>query len=106
MDVLTNEKRWHNRTPCDVACKLFHQPSRSYVSARTCDTSDGGALLAIMAARPMRVGERVQFGVGEADRAVLSTNELREGRVVRVCVDGSGKQTVAVMFDQARAIAA
>lgn len=106
MEGMTNEKRWHSRTPCDVGCKLFHQPSRSYVSARTRDTSDGGALVSILGARPMRVGERVQFGIGDADRAVLSTNELRDARVVRVCVDGSGKQTVAVMFDQARAIAA
>lgn len=106
MAGLTNEKRWHTRTPCDLSCKLFHQPSRSYVSARTRDTSDGGALVSILGARPMRVGERVQFGVGGADRAVLSTNELRDAWIVRVCVDGMGKQTVAMMFDQARALAA
>jgi len=106
MEGLTNEKRWHTRTPCDLGCKLFHQPSRSYVSARTRDTSEGGALVSILGARPMRVGERVQFGVGEADRAVLSSNEMRDARVVRVCVDGTGKQTVAVMFDQSVAIAA
>jgi len=106
MDGLTNEKRWHARTPCDRACKLFHEPSRAFVAARTRDTSSGGALVSIMTPRPMRVGERVQLGVGEADRAVLSSNELRDARVVRVCIEGNGRQTVAVMFDQALAAAA
>lgn len=106
MDGLTNEKRWHARTPCDHACKLYHEPSRAFVAARTRDTSAGGALVSILGERPIRVGERVRFGVGAAERAVLSSNDLREARVVRVSVDGSGRQTVAVMFDHALAAAA
>lgn len=74
--------------------------------AQTVDWSMGGALVEVRALRAMRVGERVQLGIGFGQRAVMLGQELRSGTIVRAEHCKSGCQRVAVAFDQSLTMAA
>jgi hypothetical protein len=86
--------------------KLFRSGGHGYVPAQTLDWSEGGALVEVMSPRVMRVGERVQLGIGFGQRVLMSGQELRSGRVVRAEACKSGCQKVAVAFEMSQQMAA
>ena len=93
------ERRRFPRRPIDRACKVFRAATKSYAAARTCDVSDGGALLAVDG--EFVVGERVDLVIAWDWETVLPATALMPARVVRVEAG-----MVAVAFEETAVMAA
>jgi len=93
------ERRRFPRRRVERGCKLFRAATRTYVAARTCDVSDGGALLAVEG--NYEVGERVDLVIAWDWETVLPATALMPARVVRA---EAGR--VAVVFEETAVMAA
>jgi hypothetical protein len=86
--------------------KVFRSGGHGYMAAQTVDWSESGALVEVRTGRAIRVGERVQVGIGFSKRAVMLGQELRSGTIVRSERCKSGCVRVAVAFDRSMMMAA
>ncbi|MCG3123582.1 MAG: hypothetical protein GIKADHBN_02003 [Phycisphaerales bacterium] len=102
----TAERRRHARRSVSKPCKLFHCPSRRYLAARTCDLSSGGALVHLENGRPLSPGEEVLLVVDWTGRAVLPSDRMVHGTVVRVAGAIGRHQSVGVQFARSSELAA
>lgn len=93
------EKRRFPRRQIDRTCKVFRAATKSYAAARTCDVSEGGALLTVEG--EFVVGERVDLVIAWDWETVLPATALMPARVVRV---EAGK--MAVVFEETAVMAA
>ena len=92
-------RRAHDRYAVQMDCKLLRDAVSRYDSALTGDISAGGALLKVRSARPIRVGEQLEIAVNWSGRPLLTSEELRAARVVRVGPVMDATQSVAIRFD-------
>lgn len=95
------ERRQHDRQTVTKPCKVFHRPSHRYASASTLNVSTTGLLLQIDSPRLFQPGEEVDVVVAWLRTAVLPTDRLVHGRVVRALGLEGDCQTVAIQFDHA-----
>jgi c-di-GMP-binding flagellar brake protein YcgR len=102
----THERRRHSRHSVTHACKIYHRPSRQYLSAQTCDLSNGGVLIRVTSGRPLTVGDHVDIAVDWADRSLVTTDSMLRGRVVRIAGGIGRHQSVALEFQEAHELAA
>jgi c-di-GMP-binding flagellar brake protein YcgR len=98
------DRRKHPRTGIERPCKIFHQPSRRYLSGQTCDFSANGALIRVDSARPLTPGDEIGLAVAWSRKAVLDTAALTPARVVRVTASLGRFQAVAIEFAQDQAL--
>lgn len=102
----TTERRRYARRPVERPCKIFHCPSRRYLSARTCDLSSGGALIHLEDGRPIAPGEEVLMVVDWTGRTIVPADRMVHGTVVRVAGAIGRHQTIGLQFAQATELAA
>jgi hypothetical protein len=100
------DRRVHPRQVIVRPCKVFHRPTQKYLSATTSNVSAGGALLEIVSARPIQLGDRIDVGVAWSRSPVLLEDALVEASVIRTCTLGNQRQEVAVRFDRLGLVAA
>lgn len=100
------ERRQHPRSPITRPCKLFRCATGRYESGQIVNLSSSGALVEVVAPRPLAQGDRVRLGVLWSGAGVLRDDRLLEARVVRSHRSDNGRQTVAVEFAPALSAAA
>jgi len=93
------ERRRFPRKRIDRSCKVFRIATKKYAAARTCDVSEGGALLTVEG--QFAVGERVDLVIAWDWETVLPATALMPARVVRA---EAGQ--VAVAFEETAVMAA
>ncbi len=93
------ERRRFPRRSIDRACKVFRIATKQYAAARTCDVSEGGALLAVEG--EFAIGERVDLVIAWDWETVLPATALMPARVVRA---DNGR--IAVAFEESAVMAA
>lgn len=103
MATTTMDRRLDPRQCVDRPCTLFCRRTLRYISARTRDVSDSGALLEITSARPLIEGDRVDLGVAWAPSPIVRQDSLVEAKVVRVIEAEGPHQVVGVQYARARA---
>jgi c-di-GMP-binding flagellar brake protein YcgR len=92
------DRRQNERYPVEKGCKLFHWPTRKYLSAKMCDISRGGAMLKVETPRSMLTDEDVDVLISWDDRALVRSADEVSARVVRSFETSSGDRMVAVEF--------
>jgi hypothetical protein len=88
-------------------CKLLHEPSGRFLSARTRDVSPTGALLDVITPRDLLTGERVRVAIAwDARRARVALSALRTGVIVREAptTTAGPERRFAIRFDQPDAL--
>lgn len=93
------ERRRFPRRQIDRGCKLYRAATKQYAAARTCDVSDGGALIAVEG--DFAVGERVDLVIAWDWETVLPATALMPARIVR-----TEPGRVAVAFEETAVMAA
>lgn len=101
-----NERRRYARKSVSRPCKIFHCPSRRYLTARTCDLSSGGALIHLEDGRPISPGEEVLMVVDWTGRTIVPADRMVHGTVVRVAGAIGRHQSIGLQFAQATELAA
>ena len=91
------ERRRSPRNPVERLCKVFHGPTRRYLTAVTRDVSAGGALVTVESPRPLQVGDTIEVLIAWHHRAILSSSDQIEATVTRTLFQGA-KQIVAIRF--------
>lgn len=97
---LAGERRRHHREAVDRPCKMFHRPSLRFWAGRTCNVSEGGALLTMESPRAPEPGDTVDVVIAWSDRPVLPGDSLVRSEVVRVNPSDGDRRTVAVRFSR------
>lgn len=96
VDRRTSERRVEVR-----AVKIFLEASGRYVPAMTSNVSEGGALVRLDRAQPLRSGDQVAITIHRDDAGVVSHEHMRQARIVRVTPMDCHHQAVAIRYDQA-----
>jgi len=94
---LGTDRRTAPRLPVERLCKVFHEPTRRYLTALTRDVSAGGALFTVESPRALNVGDSIEILIAWHHRAILSASDQIEATVTRSLFEGA-KQVVAVAF--------
>lgn len=102
---MTPDRRIHTRRELDRPCKLYRPGQQAYCLARTHNVSVGGAMLEVIASRPIAVGETVDLAIALRGEAVLSAGRSIPATVIRADAIDADRQRVAVRFDQPTAAA-
>lgn len=102
---MTPDRRIHTRRDLDRPCKVYRPVQQSYCLARTRNVSVGGAMIDLIASRPVAVGETIDLAIALRGEAVLSAGRSIPATVIRADSHGADRHTIAVRFDQATAAA-
>lgn len=94
---LGEDRRGTPRMQVERLCKVFHEPTRRYLTGVTRDVSAGGALVTVESPRPLQVGDSIEILIAWHHRAILSSSDQIEARVIRTLFEGA-RQVVAVRF--------
>lgn len=94
------ERRQHERTPAEIACKVRCSVTGRYLGALTGDISPGGAMITIQTPQAMRNGQIVEIALRTDGRPIVLRNELVAARVVRSSAVVDRHQVIAVRFDE------
>lgn len=92
------DRRRFPREAMDLAVKLLHVQGARFIGGRTMDASPLGLLIELDEPRPILAGDRVRIAIGSA---LVRSESLTPGRVVRVERTTSGAQRVGVALDHA-----
>jgi|GEM_PF-3155289 len=98
------ERRRHARQAVARPCKIRSRTSGRYLAGLTRDVSDGGVAIEIRFTRPLSVGDEIEVVIDWTGSAVLSSDALTRGRIVRADPTRDGLQRVAVELARAGAL--
>jgi hypothetical protein len=93
------ERRRFPRRSIDRGCKVFRIATRQYAAARTCDVSEGGAMLVVEG--DFAIGDRLDLVIAWDWETVLPATALMPARVVR-----TEPGRVAIAFEETAVMAA
>ncbi len=97
-----NERRQQNRLAITMPCKAYDPQTGRYVPARTCDVSNGGALIETDRPGGLTPGDRIHLGLGHAPQtgALIRNDSMLRARVLRREDPDTGAVRLALRFDQ------
>jgi hypothetical protein len=95
----TQEQRRAPRVSFSRAAKVLHVPSLKYLPAQTCDLSQTGALVRVLAPRRFGPGDEVELFVQWGSAVLLGEGDRIKGVVRRVLASERG-QVLGVEFSQ------
>ncbi len=97
MNQIGTDRRTTPRIPVERLCKVFHEPTRRYLTGITRDVSAGGALVTVESPRALQVGDAIEILIAWHHRAILSASDQVVATITRSLFEGA-KQVVAVRF--------
>ncbi|MCB9845796.1 MAG: PilZ domain-containing protein [Phycisphaeraceae bacterium] len=77
------DRRRHDRSRADLACKMIDAHSGRTLAARTLDVSAGGVLIEVRWGPTPEPGDHLRVFVDAQGRGIAPPDELRLARVVR-----------------------
>ena len=102
---LPSERRQNTRTPLMRPAKVRCRQTGKYYQGRTCNVSNGGALVEIDHPSLMVAGQSVQLGVAWTSRnMLLGDHEMIDATILR-SLGMAGNQRIAIRFDQRQQLA-
>ncbi len=92
------DRRRHTRLNMTRPCKVVVRSAQRFLAARTSNVSVTGALIEVLADRPINVGEIVDVAISWNDAPIVRSSDLVAAEVTRALIGPSGTQTIGVRF--------
>ncbi|MBX9736643.1 MAG: PilZ domain-containing protein [Phycisphaerales bacterium] len=92
------DRRRHARLNMTRPCKVVVRSAQRFLAARTTNVSVTGALIEVLADRPLSVGEVIDVAISWNDAPIVRSSELVTAEITRALVGPSGTQTIGVRF--------
>jgi c-di-GMP-binding flagellar brake protein YcgR len=97
--MMHEDRREHDRVPLSRPCKIYDERSGKYITGRTVNLSDGGALLELSRPLPLQAGQQLFLGVALTRRqTLLPANDMIVCEVVRSLRTTDNATALAVRF--------
>lgn len=94
-----DERRQHQRTDAEIACKVRRDARTVFSPGRTINISAGGAALDLIGPREARPGERIAVAFEDRRCPVSRSAHMVTGTVIRATDLADGTQRIALAFD-------